>query len=50
MHNWSIANLYREKRKQHGPHPILRMSVNGASTIRGSVSMGITQWFDRCYA
>jgi len=32
-HKQSIGHLYREKRKHNAPHPILEMSVNGASKI-----------------
>jgi len=33
MHNQCIGSFYRQKRQQHAHHPILRMSINGASTI-----------------
>jgi hypothetical protein len=33
LHNGRIGSFYGQKRYQHGHHPILSMSVNGASTI-----------------
>jgi len=42
-HNRSIASFYMQKRQQQGHSPILRMNVNGASTICGFVSMVVTQ-------
>jgi len=33
MHNQCIGRYYWQKRQQHGHHPILRMSGNGASII-----------------
>jgi len=33
MHKQSRGRLYRPKRKRHAPCPILKMSVNGVSTI-----------------
>jgi hypothetical protein len=33
MHTESIGRLYRPKRKQHALCPIMKMSVNGVSTI-----------------
>jgi len=50
MHNRCIASFCSQKRQQHCHRPILRMSVNAASTICGFVSMGVTERFGRCYA
>jgi hypothetical protein len=33
MHNGHIGSFYWQKREQHSHHPILSMSINGASTI-----------------
>jgi hypothetical protein len=33
MHTGSIGCLYRPKRKQHAPCLIMKMSVNGASSM-----------------
>jgi len=38
IHNNSIDKLYTGKRKRDAPCPILKMSVNVASTIFGLVS------------
>jgi len=39
MHKQCIGRLYRLKEKQHAPCPIMKMSVNGASTI-----FGLAEW------
>jgi len=44
---WSIGRLYRYKRKSYTHCPTLEMTVNGASTMFGPVSL-ITNWIGNC--
>jgi len=38
IHLWDIGSLYWQKQQRHAPCSILKMSVNGASTIFGVAS------------
>jgi len=35
IHVWDIGSLYRQKQQRDAPYGILKMSVNGASTVLG---------------
>jgi hypothetical protein len=37
-HKWSIGCLYKPNKEGHAPCPIMKISVNGASTIIGPAS------------
>jgi hypothetical protein len=47
IHNQRIGSLYRQKRKQHGNSPILKISVNRASTIFSLAGKLIEKYFAR---